>query len=33
VANAHPLLLELADDTALSNDDDGVAAYIEKLFP
>jgi Cof subfamily protein (haloacid dehalogenase superfamily) len=33
VANAHPMLLERADDTTLSNDDDGVAAYLEKLFP
>ena len=33
VANAHPVVLELADDTTLSNDDDGVAAYLERLFP
>ena len=33
VANAHPHVLRLADDIALSNDDDGVAVYLEKLFP
>jgi Cof subfamily protein (haloacid dehalogenase superfamily) len=33
VANAHPLMLEMADDVTLSNDDDGVAAYLEKVFP
>lgn len=32
VANAHPVLLEMADATTLSNDDDGVAAYLEKVF-
>lgn len=32
VANGHPLILEAADDITLSNDDDGVAAYLEKLF-
>jgi len=33
VANANELLLKLADDITLSNEDDGVAAYLEKLFP
>jgi Cof subfamily protein (haloacid dehalogenase superfamily) len=32
VANAHPAVREIADDVTLSNDDDGVAAYLEKLF-
>jgi Cof subfamily protein (haloacid dehalogenase superfamily) len=32
VANAHPLLLEMGDDITLSNDDEGVAAYLEKLY-
>ncbi|NUT35927.1 MAG: HAD family phosphatase [Hamadaea sp.] len=32
VANGHPTLLEMADDVTLSNDDDGVAAYLERLF-
>jgi Cof subfamily protein (haloacid dehalogenase superfamily) len=32
VANAHPQILELADDVTLSNDDDGVAEYLEKLY-
>lgn len=32
VANAHPLILAMADDLTLSNDEDGVAAYLEKLF-
>lgn len=31
VANAHPLLLEVADEVTASNDDDGVAAVIERL--
>lgn len=33
VANANPLILDMADAVTLSNDDDGVAAYLEKLFP
>ncbi|GAA4678559.1 HAD family hydrolase [Phytohabitans rumicis] len=32
VANAHPAVREIADDVTLSNDDDGVAAYLEKLY-
>jgi Cof subfamily protein (haloacid dehalogenase superfamily) len=32
VANAHPKILALATDVTLSNDDDGVAVYLEKLF-
>lgn len=32
VANAHPAVREIADDVTLSNDDDGVAAYLEKVF-
>ncbi|BCB80660.1 Cof-type HAD-IIB family hydrolase [Phytohabitans flavus] len=32
VANAHPAVREIADDVTLSNDEDGVAAYLEKLF-
>jgi Cof subfamily protein (haloacid dehalogenase superfamily) len=33
VANAHPLLLEHADEITASNDDDGVALVIERLLP
>ena len=33
VANAHPIILGLADDVTLSNDDDGVAVYLDKLLP
>lgn len=33
VANAHPAVREIADDVTLSNDEDGVATYLEKLFP
>ena len=29
VANAHPAVLALADETTLTNDDDGVAAYLD----
>jgi Cof subfamily protein (haloacid dehalogenase superfamily) len=32
VANAHPAVREIADDVTLSNDEDGVAVYLEKLF-
>ncbi len=32
VANAHPEVVALADDVTLSNDDDGVAAYLERLL-
>jgi Cof subfamily protein (haloacid dehalogenase superfamily) len=31
VANAHPEVLEVADEVTLSNDDDGVAATLERL--
>jgi Cof subfamily protein (haloacid dehalogenase superfamily) len=33
VDNAHPAVHEVADEVTLSNDDDGVAVYLEKLFP
>lgn len=33
VANAHPAVLEIADDVTGSNEEDGVAAYLEDLFP
>lgn len=32
VANAHPLLLEAADEVTASNDDDGVALVIERIL-
>lgn len=32
VANAHSAVREIADDVTLSNDEDGVAAYLEDLF-
>ncbi|MEJ3742405.1 HAD family hydrolase [Actinomycetes bacterium KLBMP 9797] len=32
VANAHPAVRAIAHDVTLSNDDDGVAAYLEKVF-
>ena len=32
VANAHPDVLDLADRTAPSHEDDGVAAVLEELF-
>jgi Cof subfamily protein (haloacid dehalogenase superfamily) len=32
VANAHPAVLEIADEVTRSNDEDGVAAYLEGLF-
>ena len=33
VANAHPAVLRIVDEVTASNADDGVAAYLEKLFP
>jgi hypothetical protein len=33
MGNAHPAVREIADEVTLSNDDDGVAAYLEKIFP
>jgi Cof subfamily protein (haloacid dehalogenase superfamily) len=33
VANAHQAVLEIADEVALANDADGVAAYLEGLYP
>ena len=32
VANAHSAVLEVADEVTLSNEEDGVAAYLEKLL-
>jgi Cof subfamily protein (haloacid dehalogenase superfamily) len=32
MGNAHPAVLEVADDVTLTNDEDGVAAYLEKAF-
>ena len=32
VANAHPAVLEVADEVAASNDDDGVAIVLERLL-
>jgi hydroxymethylpyrimidine pyrophosphatase-like HAD family hydrolase len=32
VANAHPAAREVADDVTLSNVDDGVADYVERLL-
>jgi Cof subfamily protein (haloacid dehalogenase superfamily) len=32
VANAHPAVLEIADEVTAANSEDGVAAYLEKLF-
>jgi hypothetical protein len=32
VANAHPDVLAVADEVTLSNDEDGVAAVLERLF-
>jgi len=32
MGNAHPAVKEIADDVALTNDEDGVAVYLEKLF-
>jgi hypothetical protein len=33
VGNAHPAVRAIADDVTLTNDEDGVAAYLEKVFP
>lgn len=33
VANAHHAVLAIADDVARGNDEDGVAQYLEELFP
>jgi hydroxymethylpyrimidine pyrophosphatase-like HAD family hydrolase len=33
VANAHPDVLAAADEVTASNDDDGVALVLERLFP
>ena len=32
VANAHPAILEVADDVAPANDDDGVAVFLDRLL-
>ncbi|MEH0936842.1 HAD family hydrolase [Micromonospora psammae] len=32
VANAHPAVLEIADEVTAANSEDGVAAYLEKVF-
>jgi hydroxymethylpyrimidine pyrophosphatase-like HAD family hydrolase len=32
VANAHPALKALADETTLTNDEDGVATYLEAML-
>ncbi|WP_027342901.1 HAD family hydrolase [Hamadaea tsunoensis] len=32
VANANPKILDMADEVTLSNNEDGVAVYLEKLF-
>jgi Cof subfamily protein (haloacid dehalogenase superfamily) len=32
MGNAHPAVREVADEVTLTNDEDGVAAYLEKLF-
>jgi Cof subfamily protein (haloacid dehalogenase superfamily) len=32
VANSHPDVLAIADEVTLSNDDDGVAVFLERLF-
>ena len=33
VANAHPAVLAAATHIIGSNDEDGVAAYLEKIYP
>ena len=33
MANAHPELKAVADEVTLSNEDDGVAVVLERLFP
>jgi hydroxymethylpyrimidine pyrophosphatase-like HAD family hydrolase len=32
VANAHPALRDVADEVTLSNDEDGVAVYLDRLL-
>jgi hydroxymethylpyrimidine pyrophosphatase-like HAD family hydrolase len=32
MGNAHPAVREVADEVTSTNDEDGVAAYLEKLF-
>ena len=32
MGNAHPAVREIADEVTLTNDEDGVAVYLEKLF-
>jgi hypothetical protein len=32
MANAHPAVREVADETTLTNDEDGVAVFLEELF-
>jgi hydroxymethylpyrimidine pyrophosphatase-like HAD family hydrolase len=32
MANAHPAVREVADEVTLSNDEDGVAAYLESAY-
>jgi hydroxymethylpyrimidine pyrophosphatase-like HAD family hydrolase len=32
VANAHPSVLAVADEVTLTNDEDGVAVYLDKLL-
>jgi Cof subfamily protein (haloacid dehalogenase superfamily) len=32
VANAHPSILEVADEVTLANDEDGVAVYLDRLL-
>jgi hypothetical protein len=32
VANAHPAVLAVADEVTLSNDEDGVAVYLDRLL-
>ena len=32
VANAHPSILDVADEVTLTNDEDGVAAYLDRLL-
>jgi Cof subfamily protein (haloacid dehalogenase superfamily) len=33
VANAHAAVLEIADEVTLSNEEDGVAVYLDKILP
>jgi hypothetical protein len=32
VGNAHPAVRAIADEVTATNDEDGVAAYLEKVF-